>query len=205
MALQVSGDGVCECTDRLLAASDVGENGELGVEQLARFADRDLERDPVSGGGHSSRLDSIRAQPVVDSLGGISGRGSKRLDLKKILSTFYLLGKTLSDRTCSLDSHSLNVGLPGVLACSSAFSKPSWLPIARLIRMSMTISAGAVPERTNEGGAEARCSWTNHDWVDAPYTLAGREEMMTQVTKGRESMVVDSGRRMLGQRWCEHS
>lgn len=83
MALQVGGDGVCECTNRLLAAFDVGVDGELGVEQLARFADRDLERDPVSSGGHSSRRDSVRAQPFVDSLSGISGRGSKRLDLEK--------------------------------------------------------------------------------------------------------------------------
>ena len=81
MASQARGNRVLKSTDRLYAALDVRVYRELGVEHFVGLADRDLEREPIPGGGYPRRLDSMRAQPLINRLGCLRRGRSKRFNL----------------------------------------------------------------------------------------------------------------------------
>lgn len=186
--LELGGHRVLERAHGLLAALGVREDGELGVEERVRLAHGHAERDPVARGRDVPRVDAVRAQPRAD--GRLRVRGGRRERLNLIIRQLGAArGRDCAARTCSLESHSRKVGLPGVLACSSAFSRPAWSPMARLTRMLRTLSAGAGPACTNDSGAAARRSWTAHERTAAPYVSASRTEATTQNESSGETMV----------------
>lgn len=87
--LEVSRDGVGEGPDGRLAGLLVGEDGEVGVEEVVRLADRDGEAEPVSGGGDGLGGDAVLSEPRVDCSNAVRGRRYELLDLKSAGSTPY--------------------------------------------------------------------------------------------------------------------
>ena len=81
VALEVFGDGVGKSTELSLASLVDRILVVVRLEEVIGLADRDLEREPISGGGYPRRLDPMRAQPLINRLGCLRRGRSKRFNL----------------------------------------------------------------------------------------------------------------------------
>ena len=81
--LEIRRNGILHGTDDLGACCAVGENGEVGVEELIGFADWNRELEPVSGGGDGARVNVVLLQPRIDRIDSLSGGLDEALDLLK--------------------------------------------------------------------------------------------------------------------------
>jgi hypothetical protein len=87
MLLEVRGDRVRERTNLLLASVEMLEDRELSIKELARLLNRSREPDPVAVAGERLGVDTVRRQPVLNSLDTVGRRFHVGLDLfTKIVS-----------------------------------------------------------------------------------------------------------------------
>lgn len=78
MAKQLSWDRVAERADDLLASVGVGEDLEVGIEQLVRLADGQRDTEPVASGRDGLRGKSCTLEPGINGVDTL-GSGSNEL------------------------------------------------------------------------------------------------------------------------------
>ena len=81
MSRELGRKRICERTDDLFAGLVVRKDSEVRAEELVRLAHRDLEREPVPGGGDRLRGDAVLRKPSIDRVNALLLRSNKLLDL----------------------------------------------------------------------------------------------------------------------------